>query len=376
MNLILPLLAVIAVSCGNHVGKGGTGSLQQTPSSVTYEVTDEEDAAIDSEEDSPSFNPFFCPDLEDCDLIEAAEENLQKSVSMEVDLGNGSGKATVLIQKDRAGGMKAILKSGRKTHVLYPLSKTDGEAYLLSVCAYDLDGDGVKELMTHNGDLFSLRIFQTDHAAPKLAGSLSCNFGFFVTDDGLIVSRLGSQGLATIARYSKGNLEIIDEEAYIDKLMMASKDYRNLRYRFDDNEMECHEIERIYPADRYIICDQGSIYGDNCFSVDLDGDGSPEQLYLSRPGWGVNSWDEMRVILPGTRTSFSLTDVILEDGDPRAVETKKFDWRFTDLVQLSAKDVDGDGRMEIVASLGSREDHVDYVWSFDRNEGPQFIHKK
>lgn len=379
VNSAFFVLVVFAVSCGGHGRNWNAADEQRKLSAVsdTACMAEEVDTTVAaSEPEAPFHNPFFTPYMEIEDLIDAEEETLTSPITKDVDFGGRLGRATLTIQKDPVVGLKATMKAGEKTHVLFPMDDTDGTVFFLSACAYDLDGDGQKELMVHDGDLFSLRIFQMSQSGPRYVGSLRCNWGFFVTDDRLIVSMMGSQGGATRATYAKGRLKIIDEEFYIDKVMRNSLDFLNLRYQYDDNETECHVIERIYPADRYIICDQESIYGNNCFSVDLDGDGSLEQLFLSRPGWGATSWDEMRVILPGTRTSYSLTGRILEDGDPRAVESSEFDWHFSNLVQLSAKDVDGDGKMEIVASLGSREDHVDYVWSFDRNDGPKFIVKK
>lgn len=378
INLALSLLTAIAISCGNNGGKRGKDCKQQ----VASEVPDTTNIAIEEEKEvsdvpEPIFrNPFFTPYNEIEDLVDAADETLTSPVCKGIDLGKGFGRATLSIQRDSGSKLNGVLKTDDRTYVLYPMSDNDGAAYFLTVCAYDLDGDGLKELMVHDGDMFSLMIFRMKQSGPEYVGMMSCNWGWFITDDHLIVSFMGSQGGATLARYKNGKLDIIDETYYVDKVMRSSKDFMNLRYKFDDNEKECHEIEKIYPADRYIICDQESIYGNNCFSVDLDGDGRREQLYLSRPGWGATCGDEILVILPGTRTSFSLTGDILEDNDPRAVEVGEFDWRFVNLVQLSAKDVNGDGNLEIVASLGSREDHVDYVWSFDRKNGTKMIMKK
>lgn len=85
----------------------------------------------------------------------------------------------------------------------------------------------------------------------------------------------------------------------------------------------------------------------------------------------------MRVILPGTRISFDLTDDILHDNDPRIIENDEFgDCSLKGLIQLSAKDINGDGKLEIIASIGSWENHVNYIWSFNRKTGPELIKKE
>ena len=87
----------------------------------------------------------------------------------------------------------------------------------------------------------------------------------------------------------------------------------------------------------------------------------------------MTSWDEMRVLIPGTRTSYDLSHDILAADDPRTIERSEYDWRFKDLIQLSAMDVNGDGKMEIIASVGSRDDHVNFIWSYDRKHGPKLL---
>lgn len=369
------LLLLFLTSCGNGTGNAKKNRLGPRSVESVRALKDTLIQMDSHEEQLMGFgsNPFFPSWSGIRDLVEACDDSLRTFVSKRVNLDGQYESAVLSIRNDNERGLTGYVSIGEKSYLLYPISDTDAAACFLTVCAYDLDGDGTKELLAHDGDLFSTRIFRLHSSEPVYVGSLSSNSGFFVTDDGIIVSLIGSQGNATMAKYSRGKIKILDEEGYIDKILYGSKDYYNLRYLFNDNEEECHEIDRIYPAEHYIICDQGSIYGDNCFSVDLDGDRTLEQLYLSRPGWGMTSWDEMRVLIPGTRTSYDLSHDILAADDPRTIERSEYDWRFKDLIQLSAMDVNGDGKMEIIASVGSRDDHVNFIWSYDRKHGPKLL---
>lgn len=311
-------------------------------------------------------NPFVFPEI---DGLEASTDSLTSYVSKSVDLGGAVGKARIAIENvDSLGLMPILMMKGREYHL------TPHNCIFSSISLLDMDGDGVKELLVHDGDLFSLFIYSVAKGKPEKLGIMECNNGFWLTDDGILFARLGTQGLGSMACLKDGELRILEDDG-IDKLMFNSKEYSNLRYVFDDTSDQDRTLDRIYPADEYIICDQGSIYGDHAFSTDLDGDGKKEQLYLGRPGWGIQVIDIMRVILPGTRTSFDLASDIFRSGDESLVDSKGFDQTFRGTVQLSVKDINADGRKEIVATLGDNGHYANFVWSFDRRTGISFIEK-
>ena len=319
--------------------------------------------AVDSHAGS---NPFVFPKT---DGLEASTDSLASFVSKTVDLGGAIGKARIAIENvDSLGLMPTLMIKGRE----YPL--TPHNCIFSTISMLDLDGDGVKELLVHDGDQFSLFIYSVAKGKPEKLGIMECNNGFWLTDDGILFARLGTQGLGSMACLKDGELRILEDDG-IDKLMFCSKEYSNLKYVFDDTSDKDRTLERIYPADEYIICDQGTIFGDHAFSIDLDGDGKKEQLYLGRPGWGMQQFDIMRVIIPGTRTSYDLASDVFQTAGVRGVKKSDFDCEFSGTVQLSAKDVNGDGRKEIIATVGEDGHWANFIWSFDRNTGVSLISK-
>ena len=317
-------------------------------------------------------NPFVFPQP---DGLEADFDSLASFVSRTVDLGGSLGKARIAIENADSLGLRPILMLRGREYDLFPHNST--ACYYLSISLLDLDGDGLMELLVQDGELFSLTVYGLTNlpkGEPKVLGVMVCNNGFWLTDDGVLVARLGTQGIASSACLINGRLRI-QEEDYIDKLMFSSKEYSNLKYVFDDTVDQDRTLSRIYQADDYILCDQGSIIGDHAFSLDLDGDGLKEQLYLGRPTWGIQVIDIMRVILPGTKTSYDLASDIFASGDKTLYESDGLDMNFKGTVQLSAKDVNGDGRKEIVATLGDNGKYTNFVWSFDRENGTHLISK-
>lgn len=311
-------------------------------------------------------NPFVFPET---DGLEASTDSLTSFVSKTVDLGGTVGKARIAIENvDSLGLIPTLMLKGRE----YPL--TPHNCIFSSISLLDLDGDGLKEVLVHDGDLFSLIIYSMAGGELKQLGVMECNNGFWLTDDGILFARLGTQGLGSMGCLVDGELRILEDDG-IDKLMFSSKEYSNLRYVFDDTSDQDRTLDRIYPADEYIICDQESIFGDHAFSTDLDGDGKKEQLYLGRPGWGMQQFDIMRVIIPGTRTSYDLASDVFQTDGVRGVKKSEFDCEFSGTVQLSAKDVNGDGRKEIIATVGEDGHWTNFIWSFDRNTGVSLISK-
>ena len=317
-------------------------------------------------------NPFVFPET---DGLTASTDSLTSFVSKTVDLGGSIGKARIAIENvDSLGLVASLILKGRE-FTLFPHRENTGGCDFSSISLLDLDGDGVKELLVHDGDLFSLIIYSVVEGTPKMLGVMECNNGFWLTDDGILFARLGTQGLGSMACLIDGELRIL-EDSGIDKLMFSSKEYSNLRYVFDDTPDKDRVLDRLYPAEEYIICDQGAIFGDHAFSTDLDGDGKKEQLYLGRPGWGIQQCDIMRVIIPGTRISFDLAADVFQLEDARGIKKNDFDCEFSGTVQLSAKDVNGDGHKEIIASIGYEGSCSTFVWSFDKNEGVKLINRE
>ncbi len=90
----------------------------------------------------------------------------------------------------------------------------DSDMTVCSMKAWDLDGDGEKEILVHTGDLFDLYIFQIQAGKPELCGRVGSNMGFFVKENHDIISRIGSQGVATLLRLVDGKLKILEEDYY------------------------------------------------------------------------------------------------------------------------------------------------------------------
>lgn len=245
------------IACGNNNGNANRQNSQETPAENHIENI----PIIEEKHYSAGIDLFFTPAKPIADLIEADSDLLRSCISRTVDLGNGV-EAIITIANGKELGLIGSIDINNKIHILYPPQDTNlNAADMMTVFAYDLDRDGIKEILVHNTNGDMLSIFRVESFEPVFVGSIGCNNSFFVTDDGIIVCTFGSQGLANRARYYDGKLE--QEEIYIDKVLQNSKDYLNLRYLFDDNENDCRKIDMIYPADRYIICDQDSINGNN-----------------------------------------------------------------------------------------------------------------
>ena len=357
------LIASCFISCG---GRNSSHKSAGEGIAEAYETVSSEGDIVDSSRigtSSPGKNPFIYPHSALIDGIEAASDSIYSSISKVVPLGGGLGNGTITIENVDSLGLVCSMSIKGTEYVLYP----DG-ALFASISLLDIDHDGLNEILVHDGDMFSLIVYGLAGGKPKRLGVMGCNFGFMLTDDGILVARIGSQGSANMAHLKNGKLTISEDEI-IDKLLTSSKDYENLRYVFDDTVDEDRSIARIYPADEYIICDQGTIYGDHAFSVDLDGDGRKEQLYIGRPSWGMQIFDEMRVIIPGTRTTYDLAERVSNSGEDSIFKKSDFDRMFDGTVQLSAKDIDGDGKKEIIASFSNGGKRRDFVWSFDRKNG-------
>lgn len=154
-------------------------------------------------------NCFF--EVEPTDLLEVDEDScaggvMVNGVAIKNDyLGKNLGEATFMIDFP-----KACIDYKGKVYELV----SDSDMTLCSMKAWDLDGDGEKEILVHTGDLFDLFLFQIQQGKPNLCGRLVSNFGFFVKENHDIISRIGSQGEATLSRLVDGKLEIWQEDYY------------------------------------------------------------------------------------------------------------------------------------------------------------------
>ena len=154
-------------------------------------------------------NCFF--KVDSTDLLEVDEDSCAGGVMVngvaikKVYLGKNLGDATFMIDCP-----KACIEYKGKAYELV----SDSDMTFCSMKAWDLDGDGQKEILVHTGDLFDLYIYQIQQGKPMLCGRLSSNCGFFVKENHDIISRIGSQGEATLSRLVDGKLEIWLEDYY------------------------------------------------------------------------------------------------------------------------------------------------------------------
>ena len=149
--------------------------------------------------------------VEPTDLIEFGEDSCAGGVMdkgfafKQVCLGKNTGDATFMI-----GCSQACIKYKGNVYELV----SDSDMTVCSMKAWDLDGDGEKEILVHTGDLFDLYIFQIQAGKPELCGRVGSNMGFFVKENHDIISRIGSQGVATLLRLVDGKLKILEEDYY------------------------------------------------------------------------------------------------------------------------------------------------------------------
>lgn len=167
---------------------------------------------------------FYCPtpipDLIEYNLDSCYVSTIRKPVNFGEGLGNGE----IIINFENVSQPHFIVKlNGREV-----LDEPRGNAET-SLAAYDFDGDGRKEVFYQNGDEFSLTVYGFKGRKLEKLGSVTCNNGLIIADDGLCASRYGSQGLCDMFRIENGKMEISPEED-IRPLLFSSDDFRNLRY--------------------------------------------------------------------------------------------------------------------------------------------------
>ena len=358
LSIIILSLAVILTGCRQNASKGSSVS-DNVPAP---EPTPEPDYGVGFNNQDSFFR--FLGDRE-ITYVEANSEYAFNIVSTYADFTTDVHDAIISIKKDSDGNLVPEFSYKGKAFNLSDLAGIPaGDLDMTAVAALDLNGDGDKELLLDTGSAFCIHVFSVGKGRESLkhAGMMDCNSGFFLTDDNRIVSMFGSQGTATIYRYQNGKIITLDDEG-LDRLLMDSKEYHNLRYEFDDTSEQDRGFTPIFLTDRYIICHHDNIVGFHVMKVDLDGDGINEELFIGNQGWGAQYVDMVRV--NAVTTSYSITAVMNDADDTVALENNEFDSRVKDYMQLSALDIDNDGRLEVIASAGTVENNSNYVFSYN-----------
>lgn len=348
-----------------------TKTIVQTPTETTGQAIEDTleldgtQATADPQEQQPiartGHNSMFhyqtpIPDLIEYDFDSCNVSTIRKAV----DFGKGLGDGELIISFEDDGPHFIVKLRGREI-----LNEPRGNMES-TLAAYDFDGDGRKEVFYQNGDEFSLVVYGFKGRRLEKLGSTTCNRGLVITDDGLYASMYGSQGLCDMFRIKDGKMEISEGEC-IDLLLFSSDDFRDLRYSFEDTSKEDRLPNPMFDANIYIMPE--SLYGSHVLNVDLDHDGKQEQLFLGEDARGIIY---IRLIIPGTRTSYSLLD-FMDSTDTVAFRSDRYDLGFKDMVQLSAKDTDGDGVLEVIVTAGSHEKNSNYIFKYSLGNGPELI---
>lgn len=375
--LLVALMSVMLLpSCKDRQQKSEDESKPAAEETSAAAVTDdgalseaEEIASITPEdligEESENKNPFFSPYPSVPSLLEANANYMPEEMSKKVSLGRGAGEATFILEKN-GDSVLPLFEYRGKMFELSEICEVPADFSTASIAAWDLDNDGVKEVLLHTGEMmviFIMTVTGNPESPLKCVGSMSNNWEFFVTDDGVIVSMCGSQGSADKAVLRNGRLEMLEYDGGIDKLLISSKAFHNLEYVFEDNSAACRVHTPLLQTRNYIICHSSDMRGDHAMDVDLDGDGVAEQLYMGNPGWGATDVDIIRV--NSRKESLSLEDEIMDD--PVVIRTGEYEWVVRDYLQLSAVDVDGDGRLEVVLTGGTPQRTSTYVFDYRKD---------
>lgn len=295
------------------------------------------------------------PDLIEYNYDSCTVSTIQKAV----DFGKGLGDGELIINFKDDGPHLIVKLKGKEV-----LDEPNADA----AAAYDFDGDGRKEVFYQDGDLFNLTVFGFKGRRLEKLGSATCNNGLIITDDGLYASMYGSQGLCDMFRIKDGKMEISEGEC-IDPLLFSSDDFRNLRYSFEDTRKEDRLPNPMFDADIYIMRVPESFYFDHALNVDLDQDGRPEQLFI---GEDLRNFSYLRLQIPGSRESYDLLH-LMDYDDTVAFRYDGYNIRLRDMVQLSAKDTDGDGVLEVIVTAGSHEKNSNYIFKYSLGNEPELI---
>ena len=164
---------------------------------------------------------FYCP-TPIPDLIEYnLDSRYVSTIRKPVNFGEGLGNGELIINFENVSQPHFIVKlNGREV-----LDEPRGNAES-SLAAYDFDGDGRKEVFYQNGDELSLVVYGFKGRRLEKLGSVTCNNGLIIADDGLCASLYGFQGLCDMFRIRDGKMEISPEEDIL-PLLFSSRDFKN-----------------------------------------------------------------------------------------------------------------------------------------------------
>lgn len=369
------IAAIIAAACRPSVGAASGNPAEMAATETPGKTGPNTEQPRQSETDSlwqqasaqtgarTGHNSMFhyqtpIPDLIEYDFDSCNVSTIRKAV----DFGKGLGDGELIISFEDDGPHFIVKLRGREI-----LNEPRGNMES-TLAAYDFDGDGRKEVFYQDGDLFNLTVFGFKGRRLEKLGSATCNNGLIITDDGLYASMYGSQGLCDMFRIENGKMEISEGEC-IDPLLFSSDDFRNLRYSFEDTSKEDRLPNPMFDADIYIMRVPESFYFDHALNVDLDQDGSPEQLFI---GEDLRNFSYLRLQIPGSRESYDLLH-LMDYNDTVAFRYDGYNIRLRDMVQLSAKDTDGDGVLEAIVTAGSHEKNSNYIFKYNRDKEPELI---
>ena len=122
---------------------------------------------------------FYCPtpipDLIEYNLDSCYVSTIRKPVNFGKGLGNGE----LIINFENVRRPHFIVKLNGSEVLNEPRGNAES-----SLAAYDFDGDGRKEVFYQDGDLFNLTVFGFKGRRLEELGSVTCNNGLIITDDG------------------------------------------------------------------------------------------------------------------------------------------------------------------------------------------------
>lgn len=297
------------------------------------------------------------------DRIDAHADSLQGSISLPVTIAKGREAVLTLTGDD--GRVYPSMKIGTLTHDFYEVYEGKGFAEG-SILAMDLNHDGRKEILVYSGEHFVLFIYVVNaDSTLSYAGMAWTNNGFYVTSEGMMVcllGGLGGRGGSALYKLEGGELECVDTDYILTKIMYESPGFLELKYDYEPTPERNHDYPAIYEADEYMICHSDSVWTPHVFRSDLDGDGEVETFYIGNASWDQVSRDNICLLRGRSMTNLIMPAYIHQDKI--ALQKKSFDIRIKHLAQLSVKDLDGDGVKEIIVSFSDGKKVSNYVFEY------------
>lgn len=356
-SIVISIIMLFAFVACNIISKKSDNSMQEQDEIHTDENLSP--CPLFNDTTIHFVNPYFKVDT--TDLVERSiYETGTLPTHRIVDMGGRVGKAEIQIS-DR---MFPEFCCNGDTFIINCMGEKKGIGKtILSMKAADLDGDGTKELLVHNGEFSLLFIYKVDYYhKPNFRGSISENSEFFITNDRTIVARTGSQGQCTRAHFTNGCLKVNREEDYaISTLMFHSKDYGNLRYDFD--ECSDDKLAPLLDTKKYSISNKGM----TVLHEDLNDDGTMEQIVYFHSTVGITSRDYLTIIYNNTEVDLLGSILGIKEVVGVIENTDLDDVRVIKPIQLSSLDCDNDGIPELIVSIGSFQRNSSIIFKMDKN---------